>query len=1568
MSATTFSSFENFESPTGMGQNGGRITLNYFDGLPDQNIINSLESNDLKLLFKSMLKRDEVTKDRALKEFINIIKSAEDNKINELNDLVLICWSQMFAKFSIDNSKAIRGQSQLITILLIKMLKKKISRFLPDLIPFILMGVYDMDTTLAKSNLENLTEIFTQDKVIKLWKTFQSQIIQLCTECLINEDMNSLSEETHTPIEERTLKYDRTASTCLQLLIHMVDTDYENLKNSQKAQDLLSNESLWNLLSLKNDTNPKLYETVLQLINSLQNIEYWKSKKHVLKYMSKRLFKSIAQINSKNVMKFKQLLPTLLLCVNHLSTIKSGRIWKYDKHSNEKFYSLLKCSCIHAPLNYFKHLYSITQKSFELEDIEILNTDQWANIWQKALHSLNSRPFVGKDGNKITDEFWYYYPKLKDLLHLDLERQLLETLDSCIRVSELPSFCRVCSDNIPEDQLEINIKSVVENTDQDKSHSKNYSDNLLTVAFTNEKMSLKPLVEWLVDYISIQSHNVINSSVSKILTAIVRGTSQNTLSLKPYLTQHLPSWVDSGNFELLSKLLVTYLNSNDLVGDRTRELMDDFFIMSYKERDIPCEKIVNMLKTIKTTILQKYLNCTKLTTVKEILDDYIENYYHFEDNGALFTNELVTTDYIPKLYQLAKESNKLEIMVEAYSTFSPSTLTTLISNTELIDDILINSAYGLKILAHTLKVLKNLKDNKETSVLADKIICLIIDKVFKHINKNDADLEFLVNLICKLLTEGDHSFDVLLPSNFSDKIVSNVRVIDYRVSLINDFKQSALFVDNGVWKTDDLNDIKSLIIYSKVLDEVMVEHPEYLNDEILLFLTLVYEIVNDYNFLSPSPDDSFFDIKHSLFKRSDTKFKFFDILERLLDENNNGNGDNSLLELLLKSEENHVLQYYKSIVIYRIMSNEADTVSNTSLIESLPFIEKYVTKLVRAKSVNSQSFFNGSLVLSVLSKVIEADSFSKLRTLLSSELIGTKVGELKTNAFKKIILLNNILPLDNLFEENDKTSIPIAPQRFSMLLNSVNQWLDSDICFDEDFINARISLLQLFTKLLHFPGVVDFNASVSEISERLLNDSLTMCQLDDTPCLFSLRFGCIELFNIMEKNKNWTDEDIHEEIIDNLMELLVLNIPDDVNNQVSSTFYSILCKQLNSLKSAKVLAMFDTILKNYLNCYVTNISQNRMLVELLVKCIQEKQQEELIEFELSHQNTSTHFHQADKISHENTPDNTAADEKYKIPNVLVNHLLNIMPEEYLENEDPFKFLRYLWDWFLALQYFKDISYKMRQLYIEQLKNSDLINKMFTFITDQINFQISQDKINEEIIKNYQLNDYYNQPYYGDIQNECHNLLIHLLYRLFNEVGSLTSHWFMNIRDKSHQQAIDKFVIKYISPMLINDAINQVEKDINKLESQDDNLSIKLNRITNEIKARYTIDEQKLEISFNLPENYPLHNIKVIGVSKVGISEMKWKQWIMSTQHVIIGTNGTMLDSLELFTKNVNLEFSGFEECAICYSILHIVDRKLPNKTCPTCNNKFHGACLYKWFRSSGKNTCPLCRTEIGFRN
>ncbi len=72
-------------------------------------------------------------------------------------------------------------------------------------------------------------------------------------------------------------------------------------------------------------------------------------------------------------------------------------------------------------------------------------------------------------------------------------------------------------------------------------------------------------------------------------------------------------------------------------------------------------------------------------------------------------------------------------------------------------------------------------------------------------------------------------------------------------------------------------------------------------------------------------------------------------------------------------------------------------------------------------------------------------------------------------------------------------------------------------------------------------------------------------------------------------------------------------------------------------------------------------------------------------------------------------------------------------------------------------------------------------------------------------------------------------------------------------------------------------------------------------------------------------------------------------------------NGAMADAFALLQQNLDRNMEGVEPCPICYNAVHAVTQKLPRDECKTCHNKFHAACLYKWFTSSQNSICPMCR-------
>ncbi|KAK1398101.1 hypothetical protein POM88_007964 [Heracleum sosnowskyi] len=78
----------------------------------------------------------------------------------------------------------------------------------------------------------------------------------------------------------------------------------------------------------------------------------------------------------------------------------------------------------------------------------------------------------------------------------------------------------------------------------------------------------------------------------------------------------------------------------------------------------------------------------------------------------------------------------------------------------------------------------------------------------------------------------------------------------------------------------------------------------------------------------------------------------------------------------------------------------------------------------------------------------------------------------------------------------------------------------------------------------------------------------------------------------------------------------------------------------------------------------------------------------------------------------------------------------------------------------------------------------------------------------------------------------------------------------------------------------------------------------------------------------------------------------------------LSQNGALAEAIRIWKSNFDKEFEGVEECPICYSVVHTSDHNLPRLACKTCKHKFHSACLYKWFSTSHKSTCPLCQSPF----
>lgn len=127
----------------------------------------------------------------------------------------------------------------------------------------------------------------------------------------------------------------------------------------------------------------------------------------------------------------------------------------------------------------------------------------------------------------------------------------------------------------------------------------------------------------------------------------------------------------------------------------------------------------------------------------------------------------------------------------------------------------------------------------------------------------------------------------------------------------------------------------------------------------------------------------------------------------------------------------------------------------------------------------------------------------------------------------------------------------------------------------------------------------------------------------------------------------------------------------------------------------------------------------------------------------------------------------------------------------------------------------------------------------------------------------------------------------------------------------------------------------------------------------QILATYSLEEAKMELVINLPPNHPLGAVKVESTKLIG-GKLHARQVVMQLS-LYLNLNGRLFDGIAMWKKNLDRKFEGVEECFVCYSVIHQDNFQLPRLTCKTCRKKFHGPCLYRWFSTSNKSTCPICR-------
>lgn len=1514
----------NYQDDSGvnsLGYNGFEVSLNYVSGLPDPNIVSN---SSLKLIFKSLLKRDETTKDKALNELSAYIRDQQN--INELkDDLVLITWIQLYPKLSISESKSVRSLAHQVHTLFISNLQKSFAKYLKDSIPILLTGIYDFDSSVSNTTLKSIGAAFNNDqtKVNNIWILFQSQILNFADQVLNKETIDSLSDDRFVARDEAELKYLRLVNSTIMIMNHLIQlgfkTNSEKLeKHLDSYQNFFTYENLWHYLLVNTNTNnQRIYKTLLSLLNSTLKTKPELITDKAWKLISKRLLKSLTfakkiDATSQNAVLYSSLIVPISSTLINLGKT-NPEFYSYDKSAKERVLCFLKLGSLNSDSVYYSLLesYLLDATIIDFTDAEDITTiekilhDDFTQEVTKNIKFRNGASFITGSLTTYLNIVKKFEDKEKVEGYLKSITHEVMQINASIASQLIDIISKHLSTEIVQKELE-NFSSL-------------NVDNLLLLA-SKTSTSFNDLLINILESLkekADEEKDISEDPAFSVYGFVIKSNDKNYEKEIDEFIDELPGFVSQNFIDTPVQILINYSKSSFYKKDIFFESFDTLVI-----KLIFINSTSHLLKK-----LDSFNNKTELlensTELKNLLKESLASYDFTSD--FLFKPYLTNSDNIISLYKLADEQNKVPIFVDYYWRYNSEDdeLFNLISkDTNFLDHALWRKPLALPVHQKIESFFPTHPHLKER----------YFESLRRHVTEKDASLED-EDHIAHLLKKDATLVNELIPKDYAALITKNYGdFVDSRLSLGNPL-ESNIYLLQTQEESFQFENFVPIIKYGQFLSNLAYQFDE----SVLVHLNVIAEIAVDYDFL--------IDESKSAFKSNDIlqfqKQSSQKVLSHFSDETFNsvvsqiisGDYTHKILKQLV-ANESPVLAFYNNRVLKAILTNLSQKQSTAKIAEL--DIDKFVKSGIRSK--DTASILLLTTVLSTLGTILADSSYERLRNLVGSELIGLKSSEINTDGIKKLTILNNFIN----FGDVDESFEPFQVQRFNMIVNEINKWLDSDVAYEPEFVFVRLQLLQLLTSLngLAFEKSETFN----ELTIRVLQDTIGLVSLNEGDNLLELKCYSLKLYLTLEK-RGLLDADVQSSLQDELLEGFVNDKSTNVNQPVF-IYSGILNRILSKISTKKCAQYYSQLFTKFQDS--TNFELKRPLLNILKKIIIARQQDLVIEFELSKE--------GDDLT------------QFKISQNLIDNVLNVPEFADDDIEEEKKLINYLWNWVLILLNFKDITLKLRTIYINQLQNEndELITKFLNFISLLIN------GFDDKEFFNRLENDHDSFINY-DFENGTDNLVIevrllsiHLYYTILTSIGSLSSGWFNYIKDRNFKSKVEQFTSKFIAPGLIANKLNEFEAKIPSLTKDHENLKIKINRVTNEIKATYLIDEQYLELVFKIPSNFPLSNIEVLGPQRVGVKEIQWKNWLLASQRIISLQNGEIFESLEFFLKNVVFHFKGFEECAICYSILH-QDNSLPSKTCTTCKNKFHAGCLYKWFKSSGGNTCPLCRATFNFR-
>ncbi|XP_035204412.1 E3 ubiquitin-protein ligase listerin-like [Stegodyphus dumicola] len=226
--------------------------------------VNSSVDSDFRMVMRKMLKRDVVTRLKAVQEFGN--HCAEKDK--DIVKNVLPFWPRLFNKLALDTDRRIREATHEANGKLIFKVKREVAPYLKNIMGVWLLGQCDLYAPAATSAQATFTATFPSGKQSEALMFCKTEIFAYFKDNLFEQTAKTMSETNLTSAEDVENKYILVISATLQALKLFLTT-------------ILHSE-------LQN-----IYEDLRSVVVESKFWKYAKNKESLGKYMLYMLLKSL---------------------------------------------------------------------------------------------------------------------------------------------------------------------------------------------------------------------------------------------------------------------------------------------------------------------------------------------------------------------------------------------------------------------------------------------------------------------------------------------------------------------------------------------------------------------------------------------------------------------------------------------------------------------------------------------------------------------------------------------------------------------------------------------------------------------------------------------------------------------------------------------------------------------------------------------------------------------------------------------------------------------------------------------------------------------------------------------------------------------------------------------------------------------------------------------------------------------------------------------------------------------------------------------------------------------------